>query len=336
MTQLIKFQIMKRKIKIKQISLFIALTVLGAISFQCSKDTDDPLSNISGTITYADGIVADGAVITISSDEIGATIINKVVAGSDGAYLIDGLANGTYYLLADYNTANENNKKSSGYNFVTAEPISVQVSGSITQDIALVNPVGGNDLVNTEDESWRFDKAHSNINWATAYMGENALLTGKFNSFDVDIDFDESNPEATTISAWVQLSSANTGEPGRDNLGKCLNGYLGVVTDTLADGSYYVSDANTDTAYYKSISVSVFGDGYKAEGNFTFKNITKSVDLYFNYIGQADYSAEGDGSNIRGSFRGEFDFLAISDFLVTSTSIADQMSVSINANYRKN
>ena len=50
-------------------------------------------------------------------------------------------------------------------------------------------------------------------------------------------------------------------------MGKCLNGYLGVVTDTLADGSYYVSDPLTDTAYYESVSISAFGDGYKAVGD---------------------------------------------------------------------
>ena len=190
-------------------------------------------------------------------------------------------------------------------------------------------------MVNTGDGSWYFDKAHSNINWETAYLGENALLTGKFTSFNIDIDFDESNPEATTIDAWVQLSSALTGEPGRDYLGGCLNGYLGVVLDTLPGGDHYISDKSTDTAYFKSVSVSIFGDGYKAIGDFTFKKIAKSVDLYFHYIGQADYSSEGDGSNVRGGFSCEFEFLAITDFQVTSTSIGDKINVKINANYRK-
>jgi polyisoprenoid-binding protein YceI len=326
---------MKTKFKLNRVSLFIALIASTAIFFRCDKENEEMLYKISGIVTYVDEIPADGAVVTVSSDESGVTVINKVVAGSDGAYLLEGLAGGTYYLTASYNTENQNNLKSEGFNFVTAEPDSVEVSGNITHDITLVNKVGGNEIVNTEDGSWWFDKAHSNVNWATAYMGENALLTGKFNAFNVAIDFDESNPEATTISAWVQLSSANTGEPGRDYLGGCLNGYLGVVLDTLPGGDHYISDTSTDTAYFKSMSVSVFGDGYKAVGDFTFKKITKSVDLYFNYIGQADHSSAGDGSSIRGGFSGEFEFLAISDFLVTSTSIADKINVSINANYRK-
>jgi polyisoprenoid-binding protein YceI len=326
---------MKTNFKLNRVSTFIALIAFTTILFQCDKESEVMFYKISGLITYAGNIPADGAIVSISSDESGATVINKVVAATDGTYLLDGLASGTYYLTARYNTENQNNLKSEGFNFVTAEPISVDVSGNITQDITLVNKVGGNEAVNTEDGSWWFDKAHSNVNWKTAYMGQNAMLTGKFTTFGIDIDFDESNPEATTILAWVQLSTANTGEPGRDFLGGCLNHYLGVVLDTLPGGDYYIFDKSTDTAYFKSTNVSVFGDGYKAVGDFTFRGITKSVDLYFNYIGQADFSSASDGSDIRGGFSGEFEFLAISDFQVTSTSIADKINVKINANYRK-
>jgi len=304
---------------------------------QCDKDeTITYTYSISGNVTYADQLPADGAVVTISNDAASTSVINNIVCGPDGGYSFTGLDEGTYYLSSIYNTENTNNLKSTGYNFMTLEAVAVEVLSDVSQDLDLVNAASGTDKINTEDESWGFDKFHSNVNWATAYMGENALLTGKFNSFNVSIDFDESAPENTTISAWVQLSSANTGEPGRDDLGKCLNGYLGVETDIMADGSYYVSDPLTDTAYFESVSVSAFGDGYKAVGDFTFKGITKSVNLFFSYIGQADYSDGQDGSNIRGSLEGEFEFLAISDFGVTSTSIADKILVSINANYRKN
>lgn len=304
---------------------------------QCGKDEINPSTySISGHVTYADQVPADGAIVTISNDAGAADILNSIVCGRDGGYSFSGLAEGTYYLSSIYNTENTNNFKSAGFNFMTLETLAVEVLGDVSQDLILVNAKSGADIINTDDESWRFDKAHSNINWATAYMGENALLTGKFNSFNVSIDFDESAPENTTISAWVQLSSANTGEPGRDELGKCLNGYLGVVTDTLSDGSYYVSDPLTDTAYYESVSISAFGDGYRAVGDFSFRGVTKSVNLYFSYLGQADFSAENDGSNIRGSFDGEFEFLAISDFGVSSNSISDKILLTINANYRKN
>lgn len=320
------------KTKFKGSFLFLLL-LSGLLVYQCSKDNT---YTVTGNVTYGDAIPAKGAVVSVSTDTTSGTVLNSVVSDAEGHYSIGGLNEGTYYLTSTYNTENVNVLKSAGYNFRTASPMLVEVMEDLTRDITLVTEPGGNDKVNSEDGSWRFDKAHSNVNWSSAYMGDNALLTGKFNSFGVDIDFDEAVPGNIKISAWVQLSSANTGEPGRDNLGNCLNGYLGVETDTLADGSYYVSDPATDTAYYKSSTVSGFGDGYKATGDLIFKGITKQVDLYFNYLGQADYSSAGDGSNFRGSFKGEFEFNAISDYGVTSTSISDKINVSINANYRRN
>lgn len=201
----------------------------------------------------------------------------------------------------------------------------------------------GSDVINTTDGTWSLDKSHSNVNWKTAYYGDNAWLTGKFNKFGIDLNFDEANPTATTIEAWVQLSTFNTGEPGRDGTGKCGSGYMGVdwtgsAGDTLADGSkdpaFY--DPATDFAWFNSTSVSVYGDGYLAKGDFTFRGVTKTVDLYFNYIGQVDYSDEQDGSKIKGGLTGEFEFLALSDFGVSSTSIADKIKITIGANYKKN
>lgn len=325
---------MKTKQSITKLGFVSAFIILSLSLFQCSNKVE--VFSVTGTVTYATGIPADGAIVTITSDAEQTVVVNNVVCSENGEYTLYGLVEGTYYLSSHYNTANLNNLKAAGYTFKTSEPVMVELAEDKVQDIQLVNEPGGDDKISTTDGTWRFDKAHSNVNWATAYMGQNAELTGKFNIFDVSINFDEANPEATTIEAWVQLSTANTGEPGRDDLGKCLNGYLGVATDTLDDGTYYVSDPLTDTAFFSSTSVVVWGDGYKAAGSMEFKGISKPVELLFNYIGQADFSTEQDGSNVRGGFNGEFHFNAISDYEVSSTSIADLVRVSINANYRKN
>ena len=316
--------------------LFIAIITTGLIIVSCSKK-EDKLANVSGTVTYGDNLAADGAVVRISNDLEGTDVINSVIADADGKYLISGLNNGTYYLSANYNTDNVNNLKSTGFNFALEAPVSVSVSGDMTQDLQLVNAApAGNDTINSFNGTWLFDKPHGGVNWSTAYYGDNAVLTGKFTSYNIDISFTEANPESTIIKAWVQLSTALTGEPGRDHLGGCLNGYLGVATDTLADGTYYVSDPSTDTAYFNSTSVAPYGDGYKATGDFTFRGVTKSIDMYFTYTGQADYSADGDGSAIKGGFSGEFDIMAKSDFGVASTAIADKVHIAVSANYRKN
>jgi polyisoprenoid-binding protein YceI len=164
------------------------------------------------------------------------------------------------------------------------------------------------------------------------YFVDNALLTGKFKNHNVDIDFDEANPTTGKINAWVQLSTFLTGEPGRDDPGKCGPGYMGVgYLDTL-----YTVDPSTDTAWFNSTSIRKYGDGYLAKGSLEFRGVNKSQDLYFTYLGQKDYSNPPDGSNIRCGFMGEFTFRAQTDYGISSSSVADKVTVKINVNLRKN
>lgn len=193
-------------------------------------------------------------------------------------------------------------------------------------------PTSGSDKISTYDGSWRYDKAHCGVNWETMYFVDNAMLTGKFNNHNVNIEFDEANPSAGKIEAWVQLSTFNTGEPGRDGPGLCGPNYMGVeYLDTL-----FTVDPASDTAWFNSTSIERFGDGYHAKGDLTFRGVTKSQDLYFTYLGQKDYSSPPDGSNIRGGFMGELSFFCRTDYGVSSTSIADKVTLTINVNLRKN
>lgn len=190
----------------------------------------------------------------------------------------------------------------------------------------------GNDKVSTFGNDWTFDKPHCNVRWETMYYGDNALLTGRFNNYNVDIDFDEASPETGKINAWVQLSTFNTGEPGRDGPGKCAYNYMGIeYLDTL-----YTVDPNTDTAWFKSTSIEKYGDGYLAKGDLTFRGVTKTQNLYFRYVGQHDDSPNQDGSVIKCGFTGQFTMKARTDYGVPSTSINDEVTVKINVNLKKN
>jgi polyisoprenoid-binding protein YceI len=184
--------------------------------------------------------------------------------------------------------------------------------------------------------NYGIDKSHSNVMWETMYFGDNALLTGRFNAFDISIYFNEANIAMSEIKAWVQLSAFNTGEPGRDAYGKCGPGYMGVVFDTaVVSPLQLIPRASTDTAWFNSTSVEYYGTGYLAKGQLTFKNVTKNVDLFFNYEGEHEYTTST-GTRTYSGFSGHFYMNAITDFSVSSTSIADQVKVVVNANYRKN
>ncbi|NQV53368.1 MAG: YceI family protein [Flavobacteriales bacterium] len=197
----------------------------------------------------------------------------------------------------------------------------------------------GSDILDSRDDgTWTFDKVHSNVMWETKYYGDNALLTGRFNSFDIDVYFDEQTPANSTIEAWVQLSTFNTGEPGRDAYGKCGPSYCGVAFDSVgadtAGNAILEPQSATDFAYFKSTSISRAGSGYVAKGTLDFRGVSKEVELKFNYTGQNTYTGTS-GDRTYAGLVGEFSFNAISDFGVASTSIEDEIVVRIDCNLRK-
>ena len=196
----------------------------------------------------------------------------------------------------------------------------------------------GDAVIDTEGVEWRFDKAHSNIEWETAYLGELALLTGRFSDFNISVDFDEQHPESSSIEAEVVITSNLTGEPGRDRLGGCLNNSLGVIHngDTLADGSLDPDgvDPASNVASFKSNSIIREGPNYICTGNLTFHGVSKEVELVFNFLGVIDNSDAKDGSDLRAGFSGQFSFMALTDYGVESGNIGDEVTVKINCQTR--
>ena len=167
-----------------------------------------------------------------------------------------------------------------------------------------------------------FDKAHSNVQWSTAYLGAASLLTGRFNNFGVtSFDFDESNAAGISFEAWVWLNSVNTSEPGRDK--GCLLETFG--TDT----SLTTEDENLAIIKSKSVTLSTTDKGYDVKADLTFHGTTKEVVCKMNYVGKTLSGT----SEVLG-FDLEFSFLAKTDFGIESTSIADNVTVKINANFK--
>jgi polyisoprenoid-binding protein YceI len=196
----------------------------------------------------------------------------------------------------------------------------------------------GSDMININGVDWSLDKTHSNVGWETFYYGDNALLTGRFNSFGLDMFFDQANPSNTTIDGWVVLSTFNTGEPGRDDYGKCGPSYMGVQwdVDTVPEPDVYTPIASSDTAWYSATSTERYGDGYVAHGTLNFRTIQQPTDLYFTYLGMNDTENSSGVVTTRAGFQGQFDMLANSAFGVNSSSIADLVTVKINMNAKMN
>jgi polyisoprenoid-binding protein YceI len=177
------------------------------------------------------------------------------------------------------------------------------------------------------DPKVSFDKSHSNVGWQTAYLGGLSLLTGRFDTMGfTSFDFDEANPASTSFEAWVWINRVNTSEPGRDK--GCLQTTYGVNTTMTTEA------ANVAKIKSKSIELSTTDKGYIVKFDFTFHGVTKELTGKLFYDGMAVSGSGATAKNVYG-FSFSFQFLAKTDFLITSNNIADLVTVNCNAIFRQ-
>ena len=200
------------------------------------------------------------------------------------------------------------------------------VVGCTHDDVILAS--SGSDIQRGEqkltltDPKQTFDKAHSNVQWSTAYLGATSLLTGRFDNFGVtSFAFDESNADGINFEAWVWLNAVNTSEPGRDE---------GCLLETFGtDASLTTEDENLAILKSKSVTLSTTDKGYDVKADLTFHGATHEVVCKLNYIGKTISGT----SEVLG-FDLQFSFLAKTDFGIESTSIGDNVTVKINTNFK--
>jgi polyisoprenoid-binding protein YceI len=179
----------------------------------------------------------------------------------------------------------------------------------------------------TIDATWTHDQVHSNIQWASRYYDfSSTMLTGRVNNFDFKpkLVFNDSDLSKCQINMWAQMSTFNTGQPGRDGLGKCGLSYLGI---TYTDSNYNKVDPKSDTAWFHSTSIVRSGNGYIVNGTFTFNRwrapsgqadgtpITHPMTMYLTYNGTKDFAnTTGSGGKYRSGLTGTFSFMK-SDYM---------------------
>jgi polyisoprenoid-binding protein YceI len=182
----------------------------------------------------------------------------------------------------------------------------------------------GTDHLGLMDGKTSFDKVHSSVNWATAYLGGIAPLTGKFTTFGFNsFNFYEDNADSIYFEAYVYLNTCNTGEPGRD--GGCMLGYLG----TSAGAGY--TDSNLAIIKTKAVVLSTTDKGYIVTADLTFRGVTKELTAKLDYVGKVDI---GNSVNEYG-FTLAFSIAALSDFGVPAAGeIADNVDIKCSGNFK--
>lgn len=380
---------MDMKKTVKTISTVIMALCIGFVLTNCSKDDNSGTTyyKLNGKVTLADGTIADGAIVSISSQPNAADVVARTVADATGAYSFMGLASGTYYLNAVYEPSNNNNLKSAGTVILTGKEVEVVVDADKTSDLMMegmvsdgtfsmsysaANVEGSTDAVS----GWSWDNTHSSIAFEFPYDAVNAVFKGHFAraGFDV-LEFDEANPSATKIKAWVDITSVETGSPsgmcghGRDGIEGCIQGTYGLdvnETDTVTvfcedgtertnypntalveydlwgDGSattYQKQSAingTTGVATFEATEVTPYGNGYKAKGDFTFAGFSHSVNMYFTYF-KGYTGTDWSGAEYEfSSFYGWFKFAAEADYGIVSDHVLNEdISVKLSVQFNK-
>jgi len=63
--------------------------------------------------------------------------------------------------------------------------------------------------------TWQVDKSHTHINFIARHMMI-SKVRGEFTDYDIDVNFDENNPAATTVDVAIKADSINTRDEKRD------------------------------------------------------------------------------------------------------------------------
>lgn len=120
--------------------------------------------------------------------------------------------------------------------------------------------------------TWQIDSAHSHIYFTARHMMI-SKVRGQFESFTGSVNYDEQNPNRTTVDIEVDINSINTQEGQRDT--------------HLRSADFFDAD-NYPTMRFQSTKVEqVDEDTGKLYGNLTIHGVTKPVVLNVEYAGQA-------------------------------------------------
>jgi polyisoprenoid-binding protein YceI len=127
------------------------------------------------------------------------------------------------------------------------------IMSSTTQTTSIPGYVAG---------TWTIDPVHSEVGFTVRHMMV-SKVRGRFTSFEGQFVTGE-NPLDSSVTATVDLSSIDTGNPDRDN--------------HIRSADFFDTDHH-QAMTYRSAAVRRRGDGYVVDGELTLKGVTKPLTL---------------------------------------------------------
>lgn len=119
---------------------------------------------------------------------------------------------------------------------------------------------------------WNIDKAHSNFYFDIRHIF--STIRGSFDGFTGKILIDTERPEASSVTFDIEVKSVYTGINQRDNH---------LRTKDFFDASKF------PLMKFRSKEIKSIGDNkYLMTGDFTIKDVTKTIEVPFVYLGVKD------------------------------------------------
>jgi len=120
--------------------------------------------------------------------------------------------------------------------------------------------------------TWQIDPAHSHIQFSARHMMI-STVRGRFEDFSGTVDFDEDNPEKSSVYVEIDAGSINTREEQRDNHLRSPDFLEADKYPVLTFASKRIELIDEDTA--------------RVIGDLTIRDVTREVVLKVDYQGQA-------------------------------------------------
>ncbi len=119
--------------------------------------------------------------------------------------------------------------------------------------------------------SWQTDPAHTHIQFSARHMMI-STVRGRFENFDVSVNFDEQKPANSTVDVQIEAASINTKEPQRD-------AHLKSPDFLYAEKYPYLTFKSKRVEFIDELHARLVSD-------LTIRDITKEVVLDVEYAGQ--------------------------------------------------
>jgi polyisoprenoid-binding protein YceI len=116
---------------------------------------------------------------------------------------------------------------------------------------------------------WDLDKAHTTINFSIKHFF--TPVTGKFQDFNIDLNFDPENLSASSINVDINVASVITGNEKRDN--------------HLLTADWFDAEKYPQMSFKSNEIVSKGDNNFVAKGKLRIKEIEKDIELAFKILG---------------------------------------------------